>query len=55
MSNDTGASTEKRLTRYRRYNDSTKGQERRKRYEAKHPERKERWSEIMRIKARDRR
>lgn len=48
-------SDEKRKERYRRYNASAKGQARKRRYENAHPERKERWSEIMRIKARDRR
>jgi hypothetical protein len=48
-------SDELRLERHRRYNLSVKGQKRRQRYEAKHPERKERWSPIMLIKARDKR
>jgi hypothetical protein len=41
-----------RLERYRRYNSSVKGQRRHKRYEAKHPERKERWSAGMIAKGR---
>jgi hypothetical protein len=36
-------SDEKRLEKYRRYNQSAKGRARDKRYEQKHPERKERW------------
>lgn len=44
----------RRLESYKRYNDSLKGERRRRRYENQHPERRERWSEIMRIKARDR-
>lgn len=45
---------EKYLERQRRYNNSIKGKERRDRYESAHPERKERWSVIMNIKARRR-
>jgi hypothetical protein len=37
---------EKRREWHRRYNVSAKGQARNKRYEAKHPERKIRWSPI---------
>jgi hypothetical protein len=44
-----------RLETYRRYNRSVKGAKRYKRYEAKHPERAERWSPIMQAKARDKR
>lgn len=40
-------SQDKRLARYRRYNASRKGQERHKRYEAKHPERSQTWSPLM--------
>jgi hypothetical protein len=36
---------EKRLEKYRRYNQSAKGRARDKRYEQKHPERKIRWEE----------
>ncbi len=43
---------EKRLEKYRRYNMSSKGRARRERYEAKHPERRERLAPIMLIKAR---
>jgi len=43
---------EKRLARYRRYNQSKKGQARDKKYEDAHPERKDRWSPIMLIKGR---
>jgi hypothetical protein len=48
-------SEEKRRERYRRYNMSAKGQARRKKYEAAHPERATRWSPIMLMKGRDRR
>jgi hypothetical protein len=41
-----------RLDKYRRYNNSAKGQRRHKRYEARHPERKERWSAGMIAKGR---
>jgi hypothetical protein len=44
-----------RLERYQRYNESEKGQQRRKRYEKKHPDRKKEWSNLMKAKARDRR
>ena len=37
---------EKRLEYHRRYNASSKGQARNARYEAKHPERKLRWSPV---------
>lgn len=37
---------EKRLAKHRRYNSSVKGQARNLRYEAKHPERRVRWSPI---------
>jgi hypothetical protein len=43
--------SDKNSERHRRYNRSVKGQARYKRYEQKHPERKERWSEIMRVRA----
>jgi hypothetical protein len=46
---------ERRLDAHRRYNRSTKGAARYKRYEAKHPERATRWSPIMHVKARDKR
>jgi len=46
---------QQRLAKYARYNASEKGQARRKRYEDKHPERRERWSVIMRLKAYDKR
>jgi hypothetical protein len=42
----TSSSDEKRLAKHRRYNASVKGQRRNARYEAKHPERKVRWSPI---------
>jgi hypothetical protein len=45
---------ERRKARYERYNRSTKGQARDKRYEAAHPERAQRWSPIMKLKARER-
>jgi len=45
-------SEEKRLERYRRYNQSIKGQARDKKYEDAHPERKERWFPIILLKAR---
>jgi hypothetical protein len=45
---------EKYLARQRRYNQSVKGSRRYGKYEAKHPERRARWSAIMEIKARDR-
>jgi hypothetical protein len=45
-------SEEKRLERYRRYNQSKKGQARDKKYEDAHPERRERWAPIMILKAR---
>ena len=45
-------SEEKRLERYRRYNHSSKGQARDKKYEDAHPERRERWAPIMLLKAR---
>lgn len=48
------ADDEKRKERHRRYNRSAKGQARNKRYEAKHPERKQRWSPLMAIKAKRR-
>lgn len=38
---------EKRLARYAKYNASLKGQQRHKRYEAKHPERSKQWSANM--------
>ena len=43
---------EERREQHRRYNQSLKGQARLKRYEDKHPERKERWSPVMRLRAR---
>lgn len=43
------------LARQARYNGSAKGQARNRKYEDAHPERKERWSVIMEVKARDRR
>src|SRR5580692_10391913 len=46
---------EKRKERHRRYNRSLKGQARSKKYEDRHPERRERWSPIMELKARDKR
>ncbi len=49
------SSKEKRLARHARYNRSIKGAARYKRYEDKHPERKERWSPLMLQKARDKR
>jgi hypothetical protein len=55
VSGDWGDSKERRRkARYQRYNSSAKGQQRRKRYEEKHPERKAKWSELMQAKARDR-
>jgi hypothetical protein len=42
---------EKARARHRRYNLTIKGAERYKRYEEKHPERKERWSKLMEAKA----
>jgi hypothetical protein len=48
------ARAEARRASYKKYNDSEKGAARRKRYEDKHPERKEQWSELMRAKARRR-
>jgi len=44
-------SREKLLARYARYNKSEKGQERNRRYEGRHPERKVRW-EASRPKSR---
>ena len=41
-------SDERRLARYARYNASQKGRARDQRYEAKHPERRERWSPLAR-------
>jgi hypothetical protein len=38
---------EKRLARYRRYNSSKKGQDRNKKYEEAHPERRTRWAPVM--------
>jgi hypothetical protein len=38
---------EKRLARYRRYNSSKKGQDRNKKYEDAHPERRTRWAPVM--------
>lgn len=38
---------ERRLERYRKYNNTSKGQARRKRYEAAHPERATRWPPVM--------
>jgi hypothetical protein len=46
---------ERRLNTYRKYNLSVKGAARRNRYEGKHPERAQRWSPLMQIKARDKR
>ncbi len=45
-------SEQKRLEKHRKYNLSVKGQARYKRYEDKHPERRERWSPIMALRAR---
>lgn len=41
-------SEEKRLARYRRYNESAGGRARREKYEAAHPERKDRWAPMER-------
>lgn len=46
---------EHRLDTYRKYNLSVKGAARRKRYDDLHPERAERWSPLMQMKARDKR
>jgi hypothetical protein len=48
------ATREQILAKYARYNKSRKGQARRKKYEAAHPERATRWAPIMAIKAMDR-
>lgn len=42
----TAAAEQRRLNKYRRYNASSKGQARDLRYEARHPERRVRWSPI---------
>lgn len=42
----------RRLETYRKYNLSKNGRDRYERYEKKHPERAERWSPIMQIRAR---
>jgi hypothetical protein len=41
-----------RLAAWSKYNRSTKGSQRYKRYEEAHPERAQRWSPIMEIRAR---
>lgn len=46
---------EARKAKHRRYNRSRKGSARYKAYEAKHPERRGRWSPIMELKARNKR
>jgi hypothetical protein len=44
-------SAEKRRASHRKYNQSVKGQARYQRYEAAHPERRERWSPLMVLRA----
>lgn len=51
MPNSEG-SREKLLARHARYNASSKGQKRNRRYEDKHPERKERWGVLAKTRNR---
>lgn len=52
MTDPPAGRAQRALDRYARYNASTKGRARRDRYEQKHPERRQRWDVIMRIRAR---